>query len=67
MLIQEMEVLIECKRLVEMLLWESKRNLETMDKCGKDVSWIQKRIDMMERALEGKQPLPYYQRFSKEN
>lgn len=61
--IKEMEILIECKRLVERLLWEKKYILERMDKCGKDCSAVQKRIDMMERALEGKPPLTFEERF----
>ena len=64
--IQEMEILIECKRLVERLLWENRYILERMYKCGKDCSIIQKRIDMFERALAGKQPLTFEERFGKE-
>ena len=64
--IKEMEILIECKRLVERLLWEQRYMLERMDKCGKDCSIIQQRIDMFERALEGKPPLTFLERFGKE-
>lgn len=64
--IKEMEVLIECKRLVERLLWEKKYILERMDKCGKEVEVVQRRIDMMERALDGKPPLTFEERFGKE-
>ena len=64
--IKEMEILIECKRLVERLLCENKYILERVDKCGKNCSVVQKRIDMLERALEGKPPLTFAERFGKE-
>lgn len=64
--IKEMEILIECKRLVERLLLEKRYVLERMDKCGKNYEVVQKRIDMLERALEGKPPLTFEERFGKE-
>lgn len=64
--IKEMEILIECKRLVEKMLWEKRSILERMDKCGKGCEAVQAQIDRMERALEGKPPLTFKERFRKE-
>lgn len=52
--IKDMEILIECKRLVERLLRGEKYILERLEQCGKDTKTVQAKIKMMERALEGK-------------
>ena len=64
--IQEMEILIECKRLVERMLWEKKFLLDRMDKGDKGYKVVQAHIDRLERALEGKPPLTFEERFGKE-
>ena len=64
--IEEMEILIECKRLVENMLSEKKYILERLDRVGKDASVVQASINRMERALEGKPPLTFEERFGKE-
>ena len=64
--IKEMEILIECKRLVENLLREKKFILERLDRCGKDGRVVQAQINRMERALEGKPPLTFEERFGKD-
>lgn len=52
--IKDMEILIECKRLVECLLRGEKYILKRLEQCGKDTKTVQTKIKMMERALEGK-------------
>lgn len=54
MFIEEMEVLIECKRLVEDLLDEKLTMAEYMDKCGKDPRFLDSEIERLQRALSGK-------------
>lgn len=54
MFIEEMEILIECKRLVEDMLGEKQTMAERMDRCGKDPSFLKKEIERMQRALSGK-------------
>ncbi len=54
MFIEEMEILIECKRLVEDMLGEKQTMAEYMEKCGKDPSFMQCEIDRLQRALGGK-------------
>lgn len=51
--IKEIEVLIECKRLVEAMVKEKKHILNMMDGNGKDVRCVEKQIARMERALQG--------------
>lgn len=65
--IKEMEVLIECKRLVERMLWEKRHILERLDKRDKGYEVVQGQIDRMERALKGEPPLTFEERFGKEN
>lgn len=52
--IKDIEILIECKRLVERLLKRERYVLEKLEKCGKDTKMVQGEIRMMERALDGK-------------
>lgn len=54
MFIEEMEILIECKRLVEDMLGEMQTRVEYMEKCGKDPSYLKKDIERMKMALSGK-------------
>lgn len=54
MFIEEMEILIECKRLVEDMLGVRKDMVERMEKCGKDPSFLEEEIERMQRALSGK-------------
>ena len=57
MTIQDMTILIECKRLVETMLHEKRAMLKSMERCGKDPYWVQNHIIRLERALEGKPPI----------
>lgn len=57
--IKEIEILIECKRLVEAMRDEKIMLLKNMDKCGKETEWIQKHIARLECALQGKPPIRY--------
>ena len=52
--IKDIEILIECKRLVERLLRGEKYILEKLGERGEDTKNVQAKIKMMERALEGK-------------
>ena len=54
MFIEEMEILIECKRLVEDMLGEKQTMAEYMEKCGKDPGYVEKEIERLQRALGGK-------------
>ena len=54
MFIEEMEILIECKRLVEDLLGEKQTMAEYMEKCGKDPRYVEQEIERLQRALGGK-------------
>lgn len=65
--IKEIEILIECKRLVEKTLQARKFLLERMDESDKGYKVVQAQIDRMERALEGKPPLTFEERFGKES
>lgn len=56
MTIKEMEVLIECKRLVECMLTEYRQTAERLAKCGKPTDNIDKIIYRLERALKGETP-----------
>ena len=68
MFIEEMEILIECKRLVEDMLGEKQSMAEYMDKCGKDPSFMQSEIERLQRTLSGKraEKVMGYARFNKE-
>lgn len=68
MFIEEMEVLIECKRLVEDMLGEKLTMAEYMEKCGKDPSFMEGEIERLQRALSGKraEKVMGYSRFNKE-
>ena len=57
--IKDIEVLIECKRLVEAMLLEKEVILSKLDGNGKDVYYVKKSIARMERALQGKPPVSY--------
>jgi hypothetical protein len=57
--IKDIEVLIECKRLVQAMLREKKYILSKMDGSGKDVRCVEKSIVRMERALQGLPPIDY--------
>lgn len=54
MFIEEMEILIECKRLVEDMLGVRQDMIARMEKCGKDPSFLEEEIERMQRALSGK-------------
>lgn len=58
-LITEMEVLVECKRLVEDMLYEYRQIAERLDRCGKPTNNVDRIIYRLERALEGKSPTPW--------
>jgi hypothetical protein len=68
MFIEEMEILIECKRLVEDMLGEKQTMAEYMEKCGKDPSFMESEIERLQRALSGKSAKKTmgYARFNKE-
>ena len=57
--IKDIEVLIECKRLVEAMLREKKYILKQLDSSGKDGRCVEKQIVRMERALQGMPPVSY--------
>ena len=67
--IQDIEVLIECKRLVEKLLAEKKYVLSKLEKSDKGDERSKKvvmaQILRMENALEGKPPIPFYEQLGK--
>lgn len=52
--IKDIEILIECKRLVERLLRGERYILNKLEERGKDTQVVQGKIKMMERALDGK-------------
>lgn len=62
MTIQDIEVLIECKRLVEAMLREKKYILTKLDGNGRDVRCVQESIYRMECALKG---IPYVRTYNK--
>ena len=55
--IKEIEVLIECKRLVQSMLVEKKCILRRLNGNGQDVRCVEKQIARMERALQGIPPV----------
>ena len=59
MSIKDIEVLIECKRLVQAMLRENKHILSQLHESGKDARCIEKKIARMERALQGMPPVSY--------
>lgn len=61
MFIEEMQILVDCKRLVECMLSEKKLVAKTLHQVGleDDCKAIQKDIDRMEAALQGKGVKPY--------
>lgn len=65
MTIQEMEILIECKRLVERMLHEKRnivKKLEESDKGDERARRVvMAQIARMERALAGQSPIPFYE------
>jgi predicted Ser/Thr protein kinase len=69
MFIEEMEILIECKRLVEDMLGEKQTMAEYMEKCGKDPSFMESEIERLQMALSGKRAKKTmgYGRFNKED
>jgi hypothetical protein len=62
--IKDIEILIECKRLVEKLLSEQKCILNYLNESGKGdkegARCVQAKIFRMERALQGKPPVGFY-------
>ena len=56
MFIEEMQILVDCKRLAEKMLEEKKQAIEYASKCGKigAVLSLEKDIDRLEAALQGK-------------
>lgn len=68
--IHEMEILIECKRLVESMLSEKKRILEYLDENVKGDSQgsraVLAQIARMERALKGQPSSTFYDKFGRE-
>lgn len=54
--IKDIEVLIECKRLVQAMLQEKKYILKQLYGNGKDTRCVEKQIARMERALQGLPP-----------
>lgn len=57
--IKDIEILIECKRLVLAMLQEKKHILKQLNGNGKDVRCVEKQIARMERALQGMPPVSY--------
>lgn len=55
MFIEEMQILVDCKRLVEKMLEEKKLKIEYADKCGRleAIPYLQRDIDRLEAALQG--------------
>ena len=68
MFIEEMEILIECKRLVEDMLGEKLTMAEYMDKCGQDPSFLESEIERLQMALSGNRAkkIMSYARLNKE-
>lgn len=61
--IKDLEILVECKRLVESMLKEKEYILSRLDGNGKDVQCVRKQIVRMDRALKGLPPLTFEERF----
>ena len=59
--IKDIEVLIECKRLVEVMLCENKAAVSRLEAIGKDTGGLVKQIRRLERALQGMPPIKYYE------
>lgn len=57
MFIEEMEILIECKRVVEDLLGEKQTTAEYMRKLGEDPGYMEQEIERLQRALSGKRSI----------
>ena len=68
MTIQDMEVLIECKRLVEKMLAENRCILRRLEENGntKGEKVIIAEIVRMERALKGLPPIEFYDKMGRE-
>ena len=54
MFIEEMQILVDCKRLVEALLVEKKWMLEKLPQDSKEYAFTLNQIKRMEAALNGK-------------
>ena len=61
MFIEEMQILVDCKRLVECMLTEKRHLMKRLHDSGKEDSckYMQKEIDRLEAALQGKGVRPY--------
>ena len=68
--IQDMEILIECKRLVEKMLNEKRYILEKLNENGnydeRAMRKVEAQIVRMERALQGKPPVDFFEKFGGE-
>jgi hypothetical protein len=56
MFIEEMEILIECKRFVEDLLCEKQSVAKYLEKVGRDTQSVEMEIERLQRVLSGKRP-----------
>ena len=54
MFIEEMEILIECKRFVEDMLGEKQSTAEYLEKVGRDTQSVELEIERLQRVLNGK-------------
>jgi hypothetical protein len=67
--IKDIEVLIECKRLVQAMLREKKYTLDRLHENGKcdekAIQCIEAQIFRMENALQGKPPISFYSKLGK--
>ena len=63
--IKDVEILIECKRLVETMLQEKKWILEKLNESGKDSRSTASQIVRMERALNGERPIEFYEKLGR--
>lgn len=66
MTMKDIEILIECKRLVERLYWEKKRLLSQMEGHEKEAKIVHAQMLRFERALEGR-PDGYHINIEKED
>ena len=68
MTINEIEVLIECKRLVEKMLSENRYILKRLEENGniKGEKVVIAKIVRMERALRGLPPIEFYDKMGRE-
>ena len=66
--IKDVEVLIECKRLVEKMLSENKYVLKKLEESGKGdtqgARCVLARIVRIEYALKGQPPVEFYEKFT---